>query len=250
VLKNLDNPLLNGITLGLTIEEDQVTLQPGMFPCCAAQGMVWDERNCAYRSCDLRSRLHRVQKLMYQFRRIWPQSQRGPHLTTAPYAVQTLQELASVFRHDLPPGRLQYSSQRQMPSTLWTRALGSMWRFGVEARIINLQRLNPSELAAFTSEASGPLALFVEQVDKLWDPLLTEYLEHVIQRAYNAEAFLWVDCVLDAPREDGAGSDLSVKAAFSRKIAHLRNQHPLSFLSRDSLSRLESLCGGPLKMEH
>lgn len=246
----LDNPLLNGLGLGLSFQDDgQVLPQSGLYPCCQASGGAWDEALSAHRSCQLKGRLLRVQRLMAQFKRSWPDAQRGPQQVAPQVGAQILQELAAVFRHDQAPATLAINQARQQPSLIWSKALASAWRFGVETRVFNLQDRDPKSLAAFTAETRGPSAWFLEQVDKLWDPALAETFEFIVQRAYNAEAFLWIDLHVETgARQLSEGpQDNSVKATLSRRIAKLRQQHPLDCISRDCLSRLQSLVGGALK---
>ncbi len=258
MISTLDNPLLNGLALGLTFHEDGgVSPQSGLYPCCQAAGGAWDENLYAYRSCKLGTRLKRVQGLVQQFRRQWPKATRSPQQVSPQVGGQILQELAAVFRHDQAPATLTMQTTRAQasgsasPSVLWSKALASVWRFGVETRVINLQNVDPKNLAAFTAESGGQAAWFVEQVEKLWDPATAETFEYIVQRAYNAEAFLWVDLRLDGDcrQLNDAAADFSVKASISRKIAKLRQQHPLDCISRDCLSRLQSLSGGSLLLQ-
>ena len=247
VMLNLDNPLLNGIALGLTQQDDgQLGVQASMFPCCAAEGMAWDEVGRGYYNCQVRSRLRRVQQLMQLFRKYWPNATRSPHQVPPAWGGQVLQELASMLRRDIAPAAVIYSQQRQQPSVLWSKALAAAWRFGIEARVLHLHEANLSELAAFTRDAEGPLALFIEQADKLWDPLYAERLEYIVQRAYNGEAMLWIDFVMGSTPTADPQDDSSLKATLSRRLTKLRSQHPLEYLSQDCLSRLQHLCGGPL----
>ncbi len=249
VLSNLDNPMLNGLTLGLSCADDgQVQLQTDMFPCCQALGMSWDDYLCGIRTCTLQARLHRVQKLFFYFRKTWPNAVRGPHQIPAAFSSSILQEVGAVLKRDKPQAQVGFGGQKNQASLVWSKALATLWRFGVEARVLNLLKSDPKDMVAFTSDHSGPLALFVEQIDKLWDPQNAEALEHLIQRAYNADAFLWLDFVQELPSDVDTQDDVSLKAEFTRRISKKRKSvHPLDHLSRDSLSRLQSMCGQFLK---
>ncbi|MCX6130710.1 MAG: hypothetical protein NTX25_16825 [Proteobacteria bacterium] len=251
VLRNLDNPLLNGLTLGLSFADDgQVSLQKDMFPCCSAEGLAWDKAGCGIRSCTVRGRLYQVQKLFYHYRKAWPHCPRLPNQVPATYARTILQEVGAVLKHDKAKAQISFTSQKIQPSMLWSKALASLWRFGVETRVINLQKIEKHELVRFTSDHHGPLALFVEQVDKLWDPLHGEAFEHLVHRAYNAEAFLWLEFLHEpyqAHESQNAEQDHSLKASFSRRISQKKaSRHPFELLSRDCLSRLQSLSGQKL----
>lgn len=254
-MSSLDNPLLNGLALGLSFQDDgQVLPQSGLYPCCQGSGGAWDEALAGYKTCTLKTRLRRVQQLFAQFRRVWPDAARGPQQLSPQIGAQILQELAAVLRRDQAPATLSVVNARQpqsqSPSLLWSKALASIWRFGVETRIFHLQDRDARSLSQFTAETRGPSAWFLEGVDKLWDPALAETFEYIVQRAYNAEAFIWIDLhvesgsrqLLDSPEDN------SLRANLSRRIAKLRQKHPLDCISRDCLSRLQSLAGGPLRM--
>jgi hypothetical protein len=245
-LASLDNPLLNGLGLGLQgFDTMEVSLQPQLFRCCEGRGFAWHSAADAYTHCPLKLRLRRVQELLDLYRRRWPQQTRSFMQVSAPWAASVLQELASTLKHDLPPARVTYTQQRQGPSDLWPRAVALNWRFGIEARVYTLGQLDNASLASFTAESEGPLALLVEQVDRLWDPMYAEALEFIIQRAYNAGAWLWLEVVHQPEPKPEAQPDHSLRASFSRRIAQLKSQHPLDSLSPDGRSRLISLVGSP-----
>ncbi len=244
VLTSLENPLLNGLSLGLqNFDAETVGLQSQLFGCCGGGGFAWHESAQGYTRCRLKTRLKRVQSIVDLYRQRWPQHPRNFMQVPASWAAQTLQELAAVIKHDHPPASLQYTPQRQQPSDLWAKAVALNWRFGVEARMLHLGHIDNASLHAFTAEAEGPLALLVEQVDKLWDPLYAEALEFIIQRAYNAEAWLWIDLVYTPQAKDEPAQDLNLRASFSRKIQKLKSAHPLDSLTPDGQSRLRSLLG-------
>ena len=245
VLSNLDNPLLNGLTLGLSCQEEgQISLQTDMFPCCLAQGMAWDDHLGGIRTCSLQSRLHRVQKLFFMFHKTWPKAKRGPHQISAAVSSTILQEVAAVLKRDSPPVQIVFSGQKNSSSLVWSKALAALWRFGVEARVLNLLKSDAKDMVAFTKDHHGPLALFVEHIDKLWDPQHAEALEHLVQRAYNADAFLWLEFVQEHQAEAENSGDVTLKAEFARRISRKRkSKHPWAMLSRDCMSRLQSMSG-------
>ncbi len=248
VSKNLENPLLNGLGLGLNfIDNQQIELKVEVFPCCQGQARLWDQQLQAIRTCSLRARLSRVEKLYAQYRKIWPHSSRLPHQVSNPLSAQILQDLAAVFKRDRASTHLIISPHRQ-PSILWSQALASIWRFGIEARLINLTKHDTQELAQFTADFSGPIALFVEQIDRLWDPMYVEALEHIVTRAYHSEAFLWLD-FLQVPESGKVDEgDDTVKAELQRRIQRKKQAiNPLELLSKDCISRLQSMSGQQLR---
>lgn len=249
VLSNLGNPLLNGLGLGLSASEDgQVRLQTDMFPCCAGDGRAWDPARSGIRNCSLQSRLTRVQRLYAQYKKVWPHATRVPHQVPAPFSSLILQEVAAVLKRDKASTQIAFTGQKNMPSLAWSKALSALWRFGVEARVLNLLKMDNKDLAHFTRDHEGPLALFVEQIDKLWDPMHAEALEHLVQRAYNADAFLWLEFMQEQAAEPESLDDGSVRSEISRRINRKRkSQHPFELLSRDCMSRLQSMSGQSLQ---
>lgn len=250
VLGNLGNPLLNGLGLGLACAEDgQLRLQTDMFPCCSAEGRAWDSHRVGIRTCTLQARLLRVQRLYAHFKKTWPQAQRNPHQVPAPFSSLILQEVAAVLKRDKAGTQIAFTGVKNTPSLAWSKALASLWRFGVEARVLNLMKLDPKELTYFTRDHEGPIALFVEQIDKLWDPMHAEALEHLVQRAYNADCFLWLEFMQEQQSEpESSSEDGSVRSEISRRIQRKRKtQHPYDLLSRDCISRLQSMSGQLLK---
>ncbi|MBC7661217.1 MAG: hypothetical protein H7249_16085 [Chitinophagaceae bacterium] len=243
VLHNLDNPLLAGVSLGLAFTKEQtLSLSPQMFPCCKGNGFAWDSRSYGYHACNLKARLFRLQDILNRYTRTFPSTTRFPYQVTPAWSHQVLQELAAVFRHDRPPASISYTTQRNQPSMLWTKAFAAVWRFGMDVRIARLTDFNPVELATLTAGTDKPFAIFIDQVDKLWDPGIVEAVEYVVQQAYNAQAFLWIEFVHDqstGPDE----SDGTVRGNIARKLQKLKDKHPLDLLSRDCLSRLQGLSG-------
>ncbi len=249
VLSNLGNPLLNGLGLGLSCAEDgQVRLQTDMFPCCAGEGRAWDGHLAGIRTCSLQSRLLKVQRLYAQYKKVWPQATRSPHQVPAPFSSLILQEVAAVLKRDKAGTQIAFTGQKNAPSLAWSKAVAALWRFGVEARVLNLMKMDNKDLAHFTRDHEGPLALFVEHIDKLWDPMHAEALEHLVQRAYNADAFLWLEFMQDQAAEPESHDDGSVRSEINRRINRKRkSQHPFEILSRDCISRLQSMSGQLLK---
>jgi hypothetical protein len=245
VLSNLGNPLLNGLGLGLAAAEDgQLRLQTDMFPCCSGAGRAWDGQRSGIRTCTLQARLLRVQKLYAHYKKLWPQATRQPHQVPTPFSSLILQEVAAVLKRDKAGTQIAFTGQKNMPSLAWSKAVAALWRFGVEARVLNLTRSDNKDLAHFTRDHEGPLALFVEQIDKLWDPMHAEALEHLVQRAYNADAFLWLEFMQEQQAEPESHDDGSVRAEISRRINRKRRtQHPFELISRDCISRLQSMSG-------
>ena len=244
VLHNLDNPLLSGLSLGLAFTKDQtLSLSPQMFPCCKGNGFAWDDKAHGYHACNLKARLFRLQEVLNRYNRTFPNTSRWPYQVTPAWSHQILQELAGVFRHDRPPASISYTSQRNQPSLLWSKAFAAVWRFGMDVRIARLHDFNPVELTALTAGSDKPFAIFIDQVDKLWDPAIVDALEFIVQQTYNSQAVLWVEFVHEQSMGAEEGTDGTVRGSIARKLQKRKDKHPLDLLSRDCLSRLQGLSG-------
>ncbi len=244
ILRNLDNPMLSGLSIGLRFSQNNaLELNPAMFPCCAAQGAAWDQKLNALHSCQLKSRLARLADLMARFRKTYPKAVKNPTQISPEASHNILIELAGVFKHDKHPATLSYSNQRFQPSILWSKAFAAVWRYGMDVRIARLKAFDPVQVSYLTAPSDRPYALFIDQVEDLWDPIMAETVEHIVQQAYNAQAFLWIEFFNEDTRTDRSPSVTNLKEAYSKRIKKLKDQHPLDQLSRDCISRLQSMSG-------
>ena len=243
ILRSLDNPLLSGLSLGLSsTKEGTLSVSPQFFPCCAGSGQAWDNRLNGYRICALKGRMTRLHDLMTFYSKCYPDTARMPFQVTPAWCNQILQELAGTFKRDRLPATVSYTSQKGQPSILWSKAFGAIWRFGMDVRFCRLTDFDPSELSQLTKMSTKPFAIFLDQVDKLWDPQVLEALEYVVQQTYNSQAFLWMEFVHE-PMVGGDSDAMNVRQSIARKVSKLKDKHPLDYLGRDSLSRLQCLAG-------
>ncbi len=244
ILRNLDNPLLSGLALGLTASKDgPLAVSPQFFPCCSGNGQAWDQRRSGYHICSLKARMSRLHDLMGLYARYYPDTARLPFQVTPAWANQILQELAGVFKRDTLPGSISYSSQKAQPSLLWSKAFASIWRFGMDVRMARLTAFDPEELMRLTRTSDKPIAIFIDQIDKLWDPAILEALEYVIQQAYNAEAFLWLEFYHEPSISESENGTPNLRQTLSRRVSKLKDRHPLDHLGPDALSRLQLMTG-------
>ncbi len=245
ILRSLDNPLLSGLALGLTsTKEGALSISPQFFPCCTGQGLSWNSRLNGYHVCALKARLAKLDELMKTYAACFPNSTRFPFQVTPAWSNQILQELAGTFKHDRLPANVTYANQKTQPSLLWSKAFAAIWRFGMDVRFARITSFNPSELSALTKSSDKPFAIFIDQVDKLWDPAVLEAVEYVIQQTYNCQSFLWMDFVHEPALSATADEPMSnVRQAIARRLSKIKDRHPLDMLSRDSLSRLQNLSG-------
>ena len=79
ILKRFANPRLQGIGLGLVINEDgDFSVDPKIFSCCQGLGSHFDSSKQVVTHCQLKKRLTRINNLMATFRRYWGEELRFP----------------------------------------------------------------------------------------------------------------------------------------------------------------------------
>lgn len=244
ILRSLDNPLLSGLSLGLSAtKEGQVSINPQFFPCCGGEAQAFDVRKNGFQMCALKGRLSRLHELMAFYTKCFPDTARMPFQATPAWTNQILQELAGTFKRDLMPAAISYTAQKTQPSLLWSKAFAAIWRFGMDVRFCRITDFDALELSRATKASDKPSAIFLDQIDKLWDPQIVEAVEYVIQQAYNAHSFIWLEFVHEPAITTGAHETLDVRQTLTRRLSKLKDKHPLDHLSRDALSRLESMSG-------
>lgn len=243
ILRSLDNPLLSGLALGLSSsKEGLLSVSPQFYPCCTGAGQAWDNRLKGYHVCALKERLVRLNVLMAFYSKCYPDSARLPFQVTPAWCNQILQELAGSFKRDRLPATVSYTSRKAQASVLWSKAFAAIWRFGMDVRFCRLTDFDPSELSQLTKVSPKPFAIFIDQIDKLWDPQILEALEFVIQQTYNSQAFLWMEFVHE-PMVGGDGDAMNLRQSIARKLSKMKDKHPLDYLGPDALSRLHGLAG-------
>lgn len=243
VMRSLENPMLNGILLGLDVRDHDLHVLPDLFPCCKGEGSRHDERQNAMLRCALKVRFEKTFRVLESFYRHWGADQRPPHFISPARSARILSDVSAVLKGNKPQAHL-LKGEKEKPSELYAMALACTWRFGVDVHVANFTKDHSNAL--FPSEeilASGrPLALFIEQVDGLWEAQTANQFEALVALAYRANAYLWVEFLEATPVTD---TSHSTKAAFRRRIAELKARSPLSFLERSCTSRLETMCALP-----
>jgi hypothetical protein len=133
------------------------------------------------------------------------------------------------------------------PISLWQVALMAAWRFGLKGHVIDLVKTDANRLLPPHGRES-PKILFIENVDRLWDPVAAERFELVVQYAYNAMVPLFISVssqsqsIGDSPPR--ASGPSSLKGAFSVRIARAKSNLATSALSPDCIPKLRSTTSG------
>jgi hypothetical protein len=251
VLKSLENPNLNGILLGLNVSDFQLTLRHDLFPCCTGEGLF--ESGAAGRTppaavighthrCALRRRFRNTEAVYRQYYQLWGLKAQPPHLLRGDHSAKILRHVADTLKGYRPQAAMLHSKAGQ-PSDIWPMALACTWRFGIDVHLIRPQK-NLAAILPPKSKTDGPLAIFLENVDRLWEPQNAEIVESLVNFAYHANAFLWINTV--KPKAVAtSGNQRQVSAMIQNRLQKEKNRSPFEFLDPECVSRLESLCALP-----
>lgn len=252
IIKAIENPSLNGILIGLHLSWQKVEVDKGFFPCCSGQGSreltnpaTADSHLPLLGHCQLIQRRKRVERLLERYQKIWPQATKLPHNLSQARSAALLRKLSDVIKGYQSQCHISYTS-RSEPSLLWSLAFACTWRFGIQSHVINFSQ-DPVDLIPPADTQQQTHALFVEKIDRLWDPRRAEALEALITYAYNANAYIWLELSQPAPGTSprpNVRSYSGARAAFET-LAQMREKPPLDFLDDDARSKLASLCHSP-----
>lgn len=242
--------MLNGILIGLEYKDDALVFKKKIFPCCEGEGQYYDQRTEKIYHCNLIKRFRKTEALFHKYESIWPeQFPKGIHLDTDQKSAQILRKVADVLKGNSPQAYLKMGNSRE-PSYFWSMAMAYTWRFGIDVHFTSMKNGASLILPNIDKiDPKKPLAIFAEQVDKLWDPGVAANFEGLINFAYKGNAMLWVEFVTgNEQREPSNPDDLDGSSAireFNKRISRLKSKHPFEFLDANSISRLTSLCTYP-----
>ena len=251
VLSGLENPDLDGIMLGLRLQDGRIEVDPAMFPCCAGLGRM--SRGDGIQICALQARLAATRELVQRYRKVWPDARQGPWQPAGwkepPAAL--LRQTGEVLR-GLRPAAMIWPGKRQRPGRIWPLALALTWRFGLRVHVVSPGHGGPLlPPARDLRDQTQPLAILLEQVDRLWDNRQAADFEALVSFAYGTVSFFWCEFLVSGQAGVSAGEDMTpAMAAIQRRISGLRQASPLTFLAPDCLSRLDDLCQTPRNIHH
>lgn len=241
ILKSLENSILSGILLGLEMEEGKLIPNGGHFPCCSGLGQREDAKQNLMLTCQMPKRLQQTQLILNKLYERWGYGASQSLLRDLAKKTGLLRHVSDTIKGYRPQGSV-ISGRLGKPSDFWPMALACTWRFGIRSHIITLSRVKIEEL--YPKQTSEPVAIFVEQVDKLWEPRHAELLEAIVSYGYSTNSFLWIEfCQQDKLPAPAASSNVNEK--IKHRISHLKSKSPYGFLDKDCISRLKSLCVSP-----
>ena len=254
VLRSLENPVLNGFLLGLQAERDYLVVDPEFYPCCSADGSIFHEKTNMVQKCSLKLRLERSNTVILEFYKRHQQGDWNKLLFSANKTSRILRHVSDTLKGYGPQAKVIETSGE--PSfELWHMALLCTWRFGIQAHVVTISEKNSSVRLPDAAATTGPLALFVEKLDKPWDPRQIEQLQACVAAAYNHNAFLWIEafnCTMHQTAKPTASGPARVEEAFikmNRIISKERSKSIIDYLDEDCISRLDSMQTSPLNTQ-
>lgn len=248
ILKSLANPMLNGILLGLEWQDYQLVPQSSLLPCCEGRGYTEDPLKTSQIRCQLQRRIKLTEKILLQYVTTWSHCQdQLPHKLHPSHSAKILRQTSDTLKGYRPQGGV-CNGRKGKPSDLWAMALACTWRFGIHSHMVHLDRVDARNLLPPPEKQQDALAIFIEQVDKVWDDRQASALEVLVNYAYNSNAFIWIEfCKDEGHKVDD--DDLTLKANFSRRLSKLKQRAPHEFLAQDCVSQLKSLCSVPRTLD-
>ena len=241
--------MLNGVLMGLDWEDFELKVEKTLLPCCEGRGYTEDPSRNSQVRCNLQSRLKSTEALMIQFMRTWTHCwEKPPQNIHASHGSRVIRQVADTLKGHRAQGTVT-NGKSGTPSDFWAMALTASWRFGINSHVVTLNKVTPKLLLPTKEKENDTLAIFVEQVDKLWDDKQAQALEAIVNYAYRCNAFLWIEFCKEGNNQKVQADDLTLKANFSRRISQLKNRSPYEYLDADCVSRLKSLCSFPKSLE-
>jgi hypothetical protein len=246
VLEMLENPTLNEILLGLEVIDGDFQYRKDIFPCCEGEGRWYDEEQNTIHHCDLPKRFKRTKNLMIQYYRTWgskyPQL---PHVVSSRNSSAILNSLGNTLKGAAPQGTVVDGFLNQ-PSLFWPMALACTWRFGLDVHIVNMSNMKQQDLLPNIEklQKDKPVAIFIEQVSKLWNSGVANNFETLVGFAYKTNSYLWVEFA-QGRKDKSLADSVTVKKAFFRRIQNIKEKSPYELLDESCISKLKSMCSLP-----
>lgn len=256
VLTSLANPNLNGLLIGLKWVPGtrQFELDDRYFPCCHAIGTQNVEasveispRPGLVARCELRKRIEMVNNIVDLFFSYWPKETQLPQQESMSSEARLLANVSDAVKGYQPQASL-LSGHHRTASHLWLMALTCAWRFGLSVHIVNARMVSTISLP-MNKLAHGRFAIFIEQMDKMWDSVRAQSISSLVHFAYNSNALLWIE-VCKQTDKVGAAQQSTVSDFIKGRISQLKAKSPLEFLDADCQSRIKSMRHHPIDLDH
>lgn len=246
VVHALENPLLNGILLGLKVSESDVEVQANFFPCCHGSAERFEAATQTLRRCDLKKRLQTTRLLLARYYQEWWQIHpHWPHQLSPEQSAVILRECSQILKGNAPQALIR-AGEKQKPGLIYAMALAYSWRFGATVRMFHFGRNSvASFLAQDWRDDSTALVICVQQVTGLWDPKVATEFESIVSFAYRANAVLLVEEV-QLPMAEKSGFTRSAKTIVAQKLQVEKSKPLTEFLEASTRARLNDMMLRPL----
>lgn len=257
ILDSFANPILSGFLLGLEEEDYHYTVDPNFFSCCSGSAERFHSSKNWIERCDLKTRLNRVNQLVAQFLKTYPKAKLSDLRLTGSRSVRLLRTVSDVLKGYIPQAQIIEAVEGDTFS-LWHMALLCTWRFGINAHVMTINDKASSARLPSYHTIKGPIAMFVEKLDKPWDPRHIEQLQVCVASAYNHNVFLWIEllgCVFeDSTSQLKNNTEQSQQFAstidkINRRVKSIKRWNVSNELDLDCLSRLQSMRTLPLNLQ-
>lgn len=152
-----------------------------------------------------------------------------------------LSDLSGSLKGYEPQAKISFG-KKETPSKIWPLAIACAWRFGIETHMINLD-IKASITLPAQSKMGKMVAIFIENVDRLWEPYRAQAFETIIHFAYNSNSLIWIE--FDESEQSKQKNKITVGDFLSNRLATLKAKSPLDFIDPDARSRLEVMANTP-----
>lgn len=266
-LSAITNPILNGLSIGLTFGPDGLQLCSKTFNCCG--GLGWQDTDGGVKLCQLQSRFSRVLALEKRYNEVWGATMPfGDYLQwLGSWDLEIIKTVSSMHKGYSAQCRLIENSPlciKGKPSACWAMALVAIWRFGKAAEVVPFHQLSPHQLHALlprapqsagsgsgsssgSSTGSGASSrqisnsgfVLVEKISGLHREDKALWLEYLVHYAYSSNIFL----ILEVPPQESMpvgrqGASAGAAAELQRRMSRQQPKAFYEHLDRDCQSKL------------
>lgn len=241
-LAGLTDPTLKEWLPGLIVSDAGIEPDPARVACCDGTSMRWQNQTNTTVHCDLRGRMAALRKLGSQYYATWGQDGPGLRAVLSSAVAQVgLHRLASLKAGTGDKGLAYFSGGMDAKQTsIWSLAASAIYRFGLDAQVVTLDRGKGSAAPVPVTTAAGrKTVIFIENAQRLWHTPVAEEFERLVSFAYGAIVPLWIEFRSAAPdAADSAAPQFNLKRALSQRVAEAKNKPPLVWVAPEVRSKL------------
>lgn len=250
-LNQLVNTQIKGVIPGIELKNGKLCINHNFFKCCQGTSQIFDDKTNTTYICDLNWRFMEVERLFKLYHLIWRDKFRLiPEELNQDYDDQRLKVINNFFVN------FNGSQQKAMifktnlcmsPSKMWPLALSSVWKHGFKSIFIcfgkhkfyeqiSVQLQTPSIMS------QRKVAIFVGNIDKLYDSKLSLELDNIISYAYESNFYLFLEFIDYSKKIQEPKLMPKLSKFFRDKMNILQNKSNLDFMFSSSISKLREIC--------